>query len=132
MKETYPKLGVALYVLRDTDVLLIQRGKEPGLGKWALPGGGVNFGEDVITAALRELHEETGLHATSMDCDVVGISEFIQDGWHKFHVIVRVRHAYGQLRHGDDATDARFLPVNASREVLDYTRRMIAIVRKAP
>jgi 8-oxo-dGTP diphosphatase len=30
-------------------------------GSWTLPGGGVEFGEHPETAALRELHEETGL-----------------------------------------------------------------------
>ena len=31
---------------------------------WTLPGGGVDHGEDPRTAVVREIHEETGLHAT--------------------------------------------------------------------
>nr|WP_295783409.1 NUDIX domain-containing protein [Rhodoferax sp.] len=41
-------------------VLLIQRGGDVGNGQWALPGGFVDKGERFYTAALRELHEETG------------------------------------------------------------------------
>jgi 8-oxo-dGTP pyrophosphatase MutT (NUDIX family) len=56
------------------DVLLITR-RAPGLrahaGQWALPGGRRDPGESVVAAALRELGEETGVHASPSD--VLGI-----------------------------------------------------------
>jgi ADP-ribose pyrophosphatase YjhB (NUDIX family) len=33
----------------------------PGAGRWTLPGGGLDFGEDPAAGVLRELEEETGL-----------------------------------------------------------------------
>jgi 8-oxo-dGTP diphosphatase len=45
-------------------LLLIRRGHDPGRGRWSLPGGRVEPGEDDHAAVLRELREETGLVAT--------------------------------------------------------------------
>lgn len=42
-------------------VLLIERGIEPYLGKWALPGGFLNMDEDAEACARRILKKETGL-----------------------------------------------------------------------
>lgn len=56
------KIVAAGVVVKDKTVLLLQRAdKEPGLD-WCFPGGGIEQGEDVEAAVIREILEETGVH----------------------------------------------------------------------
>lgn len=60
----YPRPAVtvdAILVSPDRSVLLIERGREPYKGNWALPGGFINIDEPLETACRRELEEETGI-----------------------------------------------------------------------
>lgn len=59
----YPIINVTVdaVVVHDGEVLLIERKSDPGKGKWALPGGFVNYRERLHEAMLRELKEETGV-----------------------------------------------------------------------
>lgn len=67
-----PKQFVTVDVLlfrkkeNDFEVLFIQRLKEPFKDSWAIPGGFLDEGEDLLTAALRELKEETSVELTDL------------------------------------------------------------------
>lgn len=56
----HPVMGTTIVpLLPDGRIVLIQRSDS---GKWGLPGGMVDWGEDIPTATIRELKEETGLN----------------------------------------------------------------------
>lgn len=60
----YPRPAVttdAIVMSPQRTVLLIERGREPYQGTWALPGGFIEMDEELETACRRELEEETGI-----------------------------------------------------------------------
>jgi 8-oxo-dGTP diphosphatase len=57
---------VVVYALREGQVLLMHRNKEPNLGLWTAPGGKVEPGESPHEAARREMMEETGLEVVNL------------------------------------------------------------------
>lgn len=60
----YPRPAVtvdAILIGNRQSVLLIERGRDPFKGRWALPGGFIDMDESLETACQREVEEETGL-----------------------------------------------------------------------
>jgi ADP-ribose pyrophosphatase YjhB (NUDIX family) len=56
----HPITGTSIIpVLPDGRIVLVQRRDN---GKWSLPGGMVDWGENILSCVERELAEETGLH----------------------------------------------------------------------
>ncbi len=62
-----------------------------GSGRWSLPGGGIDHGEQPVDAVYREVHEETGLHlahARLTDVDSVHFTGHAPDGTlEDFHAV---------------------------------------------
>lgn len=71
-ERTYPQrpyLAVSAAIIRDGKVLVVRRARQPALGIFTLPGGGVETGETLMQAVTREVREET-----SMDIEPVALA----------------------------------------------------------
>ncbi len=58
---TRPFLAVSAAIFRDGRVLIVRRARPPARGIYTLPGGGVELGETLEEAVVREVREETAL-----------------------------------------------------------------------
>jgi 8-oxo-dGTP diphosphatase len=130
------RLTADVVLIADRHVLLIERGWPPFEGMWALPGGHVDPGEDVRTAAARELAEETGIVVPVADLREVGT--FTAPGRDPRGRYVTV--AYTAIlpervepTAGDDATAAVWWPLSRLPELaFDHATILAAAQRHWP
>lgn len=116
MSREYPKrpiVGAGACILREGKLLLIRRGAEPGKGRWSIPGGLVELGENVEDAMVREAKEEVGLDVKAVKLVDVFDSLTLDDlGRVQYHFVVvnfLVRIVGGRLHTADDVTESKWV-----------------------
>lgn len=111
--DTQPRLGACVIAIARTGeteerVVLGRRGRGGNVGKWVIPGGGVNLGETVRDAAVREFKEETGLDVEVVS-EPVDMMEFIGNGAHRVSLVLigSVCSSLKDMKAGDDISEVR-------------------------
>jgi ADP-ribose pyrophosphatase YjhB (NUDIX family) len=94
----------------ESRVLLIKRARAPSAGRWSLPGGRVEPGERLLDALARELHEEAGILVKIGP--LVAVVEVIDAPYHYVILDYLCELAGGDLRAGDDASEAVMAPAS--------------------
>ena len=89
VRFAFPRVGIAVIVVRNDLVLLGQRKGAYAVGEWAFPGGKLELNETWEACAKRELAEETGLHV-QMASEPVGMSNDIWSGQRHYVTIYMV------------------------------------------
>jgi len=112
MRYKSPKLTVDGLILKDKKVLLIKRKNYPFKGKWALPGGFVEYKEKTEDTAIREVFEETGLKTRINNLVGVYSDPNRDPRGHTVSVIYLLEICGGKLKSSDDASDAKFFDLN--------------------
>lgn len=119
MVTDHPHLAAIAVIVRDTDVLLVQRSKNPDAGLWGFPGGHVELGETGLEAAVRELQEETGVLAHAVDyltnIDVVHRDDAGVLTAHFLLAAVLCEYHSGTPVANDDALDAKWIAIDDLR-----------------
>ena len=124
MKPLYPDqpiVGIGAVIIREDKIVLIKRGNEPSRGKWTVPGGLVELGENLEQAVIRETKEETGLDVEN-PCliDIVSYIDLDEKGKIRYHYIII--DYFVQVKNGvaealSDAAELRWVPID---EVENY------------
>lgn len=106
-------------------ILLVLRNREPGAGEWSLPGGFVENGESPEDAAKRELEEETGLSAYGPSLIDIIYQESVFYGTCLLIIGYSFEGFTGDITPGDDASDAKFFPIDELPQLAFESHRTI-------
>lgn len=128
---TDPKVGVGVLVVQDGRLLLVRRVMQPEIGKWSIPAGYLDHGEDPRQTAVREAAEETGL--------MLAIEQLVDvyhnppaEGGASIFILYRARVVGGRLQAGDDADAAAFFALDELPELaFASTRAAVHLVSRS-
>ncbi len=137
-----PVLGVGAVTIkpyppphpREFQILLIRRKYRPFPGRWSIPGGHVDPGEDIYRAATRELLEETGIEAEPRG--VIHIHQLFAESSRgpTHYVIIDILMVYrrGSPRASSDALEAKFFHYKEALllELTPSTRSLLNLLPK--
>lgn len=112
---TKVKAGVGLIIKETGGKILLEKRRDSGM--WGLPGGGIEPGENVIGAAVREAKEETGLNIQTGD--IVGVYSEPGEGRvvtyedngdirHLVDIVLAAEIISGEIEMSEESLDLRF------------------------
>jgi len=117
VKRLYPDqpvVGIGAVIIQEGKIALIKRSNEPSKGKWTIPGGLVELGENLETAVIRETKEETLLDVENPQLiDVVDNVDLDEQGKIKYHYVIidyLVHVKAGNIQAASDAEELRWVP----------------------
>ena len=112
----YPRAACGMLVVKQGNVLLLERAHPPRIGYLDSPGGFIEAGESLEAAARRELHEETGLRVGRADWlgfywDTYSIKGFGRFPVMNFYYAAHWRRGIPEA--ADDAASATWVPIRS-------------------
>ena len=117
MVDQILKLTTDGIIVKNDSVLLIRRKYDPFKGKWALPGGFVEYGETTELAVVREVFEETGLRTKIVHLVGVYSDPHRDPRGHTVTIAYLLEVVGGRICSGDDSLDAKFFNLDELPEL---------------
>ncbi|SDG79056.1 NUDIX hydrolase [Roseospirillum parvum] len=110
--KPFPIAATIAAVIHEGRILLVRRANPPDAGRWGFPGGKIEAGEPMETAAVRELFEETGVRGQARRV-FTAVDAFDRDEHgrlrrHFVLIAVLCDWVAGDPVAGDDALEARW------------------------
>lgn len=113
-------------------VLLVKRKDHPWINQWALPGGFINVEEDMETAVLRELKEETNIDTACYFKQLYTLGKADRDPRTRVittaYLSLTPQENLKNLQAGDDASDAKWFTIKKQTLSLEPIERKSRLI----
>lgn len=107
-----PSPGVVVLIENNNMVLLGRRNGSHGYNKWGLPGGFIEYDEDYLTAAHREVKEETNLEIQI--CSILNVvTNFVSPNLHAIVIVLLAKVLVGEMKPNDDIKELKWFCMNS-------------------
>jgi 8-oxo-dGTP diphosphatase len=99
----YPHVAnsVTAIIIKNNEILMVKRNKEPYKGTWMFPAGFVSYGESPEESLKREIKEETGLDIENMELKEIYQAEDDSRAPGHFVIIYKVKTKPGKIKNND-------------------------------
>lgn len=130
MTEKGIVLVVSVSIIKDDEVLIIKENKPFAINKWNFPSGHIEYKEDILDAACREVKEETGLDVKLTG--TTGIYNFISSSNDQ----VILFHFTGEITGGslkieeDEIIDSKWIKVTELMNFDNNDLREASVIRQ--
>lgn len=105
-----PQPAIAVLIERDKHFVLGKRiSKSLGHGQWCLPCGYVEYHEDYLSAAVREVREETTMDVRIKSIISV-VTNYLKPNIHSLVTVLSAEVVNGELNAGDGMEEVRWFP----------------------
>jgi 8-oxo-dGTP diphosphatase len=107
-----PSPAVVVFIEKGNKVLLGQRNGRYGYNQWGFPGGFIEFNEDFLTAAHREVKEETNLNIEISSILNV-VTNYISPSLHTIVIVLLAKVISGDMKPNDDLKNLKWYCLDA-------------------
>jgi len=122
MVNQRPVVAVDVLIRKDDGYVFIKRKNEPYRGRWAIPGGLVEYGETVEQAAKREAKEETGLDVKLIQLIGVYSDPTRDPRGHCISIAYLAEAVSGELKAATDAKKAKIFKRRPDNLAFDHSK----------
>lgn len=97
-RNKLPIVGIGTIIIKDGKVLLGRRVTEHGKETWSVPGGHLEFKEEIEEGCIREVKEETNINIKNLKFVTVTNNIFPDENMHSITIFMRADYDSGEIK----------------------------------